>query len=214
MIVLAAISSLAATATLHAQSSEATAKPAELKLSEFLPEPQLKVAHTDVQRAKFPVVDVHTHFWYRMRHDPEQLDEFVRLMDRNNIAMCVSLDGRLGDQLDEHIRALWGEYRERFLIFANLDWQGSGADDQPETWACNQSDFVHWTVIELEAAAKRGISGLKVFKSLGLSYRNADGSLIAIDDSRSSVFAPSGNHFHCGSFWQRWRRFAADRADA
>lgn len=184
LIVLFAASSLAATVALHAQPPQATARGPELKLSEFLPEPQLKVAQTEVQRAKFPVVDVHTHFWYRMRHDPEQLDEFVRLMDRNNIAMCVSLDGRLGHQLDEHIRYLWSEHRQRFLIFANVDWQGSGASEQPETWACNQSDFAHRTVLELEAAAKRGISGLKIFKSFGLTDRNADGSLIAIDDPR------------------------------
>lgn len=190
LIVLVAVSSLAASVAVHAQpplqaqSPQATASAPELKLSEFLPEPQLKVAHTDVQRAKLPVVDVHTHFWFRLRHDPQQLAEFVRLMDRNNIAMCVSLDGRLGHQLDEHIRYLWSEHRERFLIFANVDWQGGGASEQPETWACNQSDFAHRTVLELEAAAKRGISGLKVFKTFGLSDRNADGSLIAMDDPR------------------------------
>jgi predicted TIM-barrel fold metal-dependent hydrolase len=39
-------------------------------------------------------------------------------------------------------------------------------------------------VIQLEAAQQRGISGLKVFKSLGLQYRQADGKLIAVDDPR------------------------------
>ena len=175
---------LAISTVLRAQTPEPAAAAVDLKLSEFLPIPQLKVAQTELQRAKFPVVDVHTHFWIRMRHDPAQLDEFVRLMDRNNIAMCVSLDGRLGHQLDEHIRYLWSEYRERFLIFANVDWQGNGIADQPQTWACNQSDFAHRTVLALQAAVKRGVSGLKVFKSFGLSYRNADGTLIAIDDPR------------------------------
>ncbi len=182
--VLMLLSLWATSGVVLGQNSGEIAAAPDLKLSEFLPKSQLTVAHTDLQRANFPVVDVHTHFWLRMRHDPQQLHEFVRLMDRNNIAMCVSLDGRLGHQLDEHMRYLWSEYRERFLIFANVDWQGSGADDQPETWACNQSDFAHRTVLELGKAAKRGVSGLKVFKSFGLSYRNADGSLIAIDDPR------------------------------
>lgn len=181
-------------AALTAQTHESGANATELKLSEFRPEPQLKVAQSDVQRAKFPVVDVHTHFGIRLRHDPEQLDEFVRLMDRNNIAMCISLDGRLGHQLDEHIRYLWKDNRDRFLIFANLDWQGDGTAAQPETWACNQSDFAHRTVLELESAAQRGISGLKIFKSFGLSYRNADGSLIAIDDPRfDPIWAACGD---------------------
>ncbi len=157
---------------------------AELRLSEYFPEPRLRVVQTEVLQAKYPVVDIHTHFLVRLRHDPEQLQQFVEVMDRNNIALCVSLDGRLGNRLDEHIRYLWSEYKDRFLIFANADWQGAGDSDDPASWACNQSDFAHHTVSQLEDAAKRGISGLKVFKSFGLSFRNSDGSLIAIDDPR------------------------------
>ena len=48
-------------------------------------------------RARFPVVDVHTHPWIRLRHDPARLDEFVRIMDEHRVALCVSLDGGLGD---------------------------------------------------------------------------------------------------------------------
>lgn len=169
---------------LSAESPQDSAPETELKLSEFTPQPRLRVKQTELTQAKFPVVDVHTHFWVRLRHDPEQLHEFVRLMDRNRIALCVSLDGRLGHQLDEHIQYLWDEYRERFLIFANIDWQGAGDSEQPQSWDCNQSDFAHRTVIALRAAAQRGVSGLKVFKTFGLSYRNADGSLLAIDDPR------------------------------
>ena len=119
-----------------------------------------------------------------MRQDPQQLDAFVELMDRQNIALSISLDGTLGATLDEHMKFLWTKYRDRFAIFANLDWQGSGKADAPETWACNQPDFVHRTVIELEDANRRGVCGLKLFKQFGLGYRNADGSLIAIDDPR------------------------------
>ncbi len=161
-----------------------TSASGDLKLSEFFPESRLQVVETELQHAKFPVVDVHSHFWIRMRHDPAQLQEFVQLMDRNRIAVCTSLDGRLGSQLDEHIKYLWSEYRERFVIFTNIDWQGTGGREQPETWDCNQPDFAHRTVIALEAAQRRGVSGLKVFKSFGLSDRNADGTLIAIDDPR------------------------------
>lgn len=175
---------LLAQAPTDVPSSPTSAALTELKLSEFTPQPRLKVKQTELTQAKFPVVDVHTHFWIRLRHDPEQLHAFVQLMDRNQIAMCVSLDGRLGNQLDEHIKYLWSEYRERFLIFANVDWQGSGPSDQPPSWDCNQPDFVHRTVLALQDAAKRGVSGLKVFKSFGLTYRNADGSLIEIDDPR------------------------------
>lgn len=137
------------------------------------------------ERAAFPVVDVHTHFYAKGRHDPELLDRYVQAMDRNQVAICISLDGQLGSRLDAHEAFLWKAYRDRFVIFANLDFQGTGQDDRPETWACNQPEFVQHTVEQLRVEAARGrISGLKFFKDFGLRYRNADGSLLRIDDER------------------------------
>ena len=68
----------------------------ELLLREFRPKSQLRSAQTDLRRAKFPVVDVHTHFHHRLRGNTQALDDFVALMDRNQIAVCASLDGKLG----------------------------------------------------------------------------------------------------------------------
>ena len=157
---------------------------ADLPLGEFRPKAVLKVRHTDLTRAKFPVVDCHSHFKIRFKHDPTALDGFVALMDRNNIALAVSLDGGLGEKLDEHIAYLWTRYRQRFAIFANIDWQGAGQVDRPETWDCHREDFAHRTVKLLEEAKQKGVSGLKVFKTLGLEIRNPDGSLVTIDDQR------------------------------
>ena len=85
----------------------------DLLLRLYRPESTLKVDEHHLTRAKFPVVDVHTHFRYRLRHSKEQLEAFVKLMDRHNIAVCVSLDGKLGGDLDEHIKYLWTDYRDR-----------------------------------------------------------------------------------------------------
>lgn len=155
-----------------------------LSLSEFRPRAMLKVKQTHLTHAKFPAVDVHTHFRYRLRHSAEQLDDFVKVMDRNNIALCVSLDGRLGDDFDQHARYLWTRYPNRFLIFANIDWQGDGAPDRPETWACQRPDFARRMALELAEVKKKGASGLKLFKQFGLGYKDADGSLLKIDDPR------------------------------
>lgn len=146
---------------------------------------QLKVASTPVLRAAFPVVDVHTHFFVKGKHNAELLRDYVSMMDRNQIAVCVSLDGTLFKRLDEHCDFLWTEYRDRFVVFANLDFRGDGSADEPASWSCNQSDFVRNTVEGLRTARDRGlISGLKFFKDFGLKYRNSDGSIIAIDDPR------------------------------
>lgn len=156
----------------------------DLPLAEFRPKPAIKVKQTDLKAAKHPVVDCHSHFKIRFKHDPAALDGFVEMMDRNNMAVAVSLDGGLGEKLDEHIAYLWTKYRQRFVIFANIDWQGNGRADQPETWDCHRDDFAHRVVKQLEEAKGKGVSGLKIFKSLGLELRNPDGSLVAIDDQR------------------------------
>ncbi len=147
--------------------------------------PSVVVADNTPSQATFPVVDVHTHFWVKGKHDPELLERYVQLMDRNHIAVCVSLDGQLPSKLDEHATFVWSKYRDRFVVFANLDFRGSGEANRPETWACNQSTFVRDMIERLKIEAERGrISGLKFFKDFGLRYRNADGSLIRIDDPR------------------------------
>lgn len=156
----------------------------DLLLSRFRPRSNLRVQQTLLTRAKFPVVDIHTHFRYRLKHSPEQLDEFVKLMDRNNIAVCVSLDGKLGDDFDEHAKYLWTKYPDRFLIFANVDWMGGGQPDDPASWDCQREDFARRTTMALGEARRKGASGLKLFKQFGLGYRNPDGSLIKIDDPR------------------------------
>ncbi len=144
----------------------------------------LKVGQTRLTKARFPVVDVHTHFRFRLRHSAAELDKFVELMDRNNIAMCLSLDGRLGNAWDEHADYLWQRYADRFVIFVHLDWQGNGDADSPETWDCHRPDFARRIAAQLAAAQQRGASGLKIFKQLGLSYHNPDGTFVRIDDPR------------------------------
>ena len=165
----------------------------ELLLRNFRPESKLVVNSTELKRAKFSVVDVHTHFHYRLRDNEQALDDFVELMDRNNIAVCASLDGKLGDQFAAHQRYLWTRYRDRFLIYLNVDWRGDGATDDPSTWACHRPGFSQRTAAAIRQAAKEGASGLKVFKQFGLGYRNPDGTLIEIDDPRwNPIWAACG----------------------
>jgi predicted TIM-barrel fold metal-dependent hydrolase len=156
----------------------------QLLLENFRPRPMLKVPQHLLAQAKFRVVDVHTHFRQKFHGSTEALGDWVRLMDRNHIAVCVSLDGQWGDLFDEHAKLLWTEHRNRFVIFANIDWQGAGNGDDPATWDCNRPDFSRRVAAELTALKERGASGVKIFKQFGLEYKNADGSLLAIDDER------------------------------
>jgi predicted TIM-barrel fold metal-dependent hydrolase len=156
----------------------------DLVLRLFRPRPALRVEEHLLEHARFPVVDTHTHFKIRSMLEPEQLDAFVAVMDRNHIAVCASIDGGWGDALDDHTRTLWARYRDRFVVFANIDWRGQGRADAPATWDCQRPEFPQLAARMLADAKNRGASGLKIFKDFGLGYRNADGSFIRIDDER------------------------------
>jgi predicted TIM-barrel fold metal-dependent hydrolase len=188
------------------RAEEPTRSIPNLSISEFVPVPQAKLPRTDIQQAKFPVVDVHTHFFVRFHHEPESLRAYVQVMDRNNIALSVSLDGTLGPRLDAHLAYLWTEYRDRFVVFSNIDWEGNqesrpaslspGSPTRRETesapissstattLALDEPGFVQTTIEQLRFAKSKGVSGLKIFKQLGLVYRHSDGSFVAIDDPR------------------------------
>jgi predicted TIM-barrel fold metal-dependent hydrolase len=156
----------------------------QLLFENFRPESQLRVVRHELARAKFPVVDVHTHFGVKFRGGPDELAAWVRLMDENNIAVCVSLDGKWDELLDQHARLLWTKHRDRFAIFVNIDWQGEGRADEPASWDCHRPDFARRVAKQLAAAKERGACGVKIFKEFGLGYKNADGSLVRIDDER------------------------------
>lgn len=155
-----------------------------LALDRYRPKSMLQVEQHQIHQARFPVVDVHVHPRYRLRQNPEQLDAFIAVMDRHNIAVCASMDGRLGEELTEHMKYLWTRWRDRFVVFANIDWQGDGKPNDPASWDCHRPDFGRRTALALAEAKRQGASGLKVFKRFGLGYRNPDGTLIQIDDAR------------------------------
>src|SRR5436190_22891559 len=98
----------------------------QLLLENFRPRQALKVAQHELTRAKFPVIDVHTHFREKFRGSADELDAWVKLMDRNRVAVCVSLDGLAGELIDEHAKQLRTKPQDRVALFANLDRRGHG----------------------------------------------------------------------------------------
>ena len=156
----------------------------DLALDQFRPKSMLKTPQHILPGSKFPCVDVHMHPRIRLHHSPELLDAYVKLMDKHNIAVSVSLDGQLGENLAEHMEYLWTKHKDRFAIFTNIDWQGSGKADDPATWDCHRPDFGRRMAAALKDAREKGAVGLKLFKRFGLGIRNPDGSLIKIDDPR------------------------------
>ena len=120
-------------------------------------------------KAKFPVVDIHSH----TGPTPETIERLIQEMDALNLRVLNNLSGGSDPaaikQKVDYIRG--SRYPDRFRVFANVDWNGAGAPGWSERAVAN-----------LEACVRNGAIGLKIFKSLGLQSKKADGSRLKVDD--------------------------------
>lgn len=165
--------------------SQAAAK-TPLPLAEYEPKSMLHVEETPVERARFPVVDVHTHISVAAKSQngvditarrtylgkPEEL---IPLMDRKNIRAMVNLTGGYNDGLVEVITRYDKNYPGRFYSFTEPCYERLLEPNYPRI----QAD-------EIERAHRAGAKGLKILKTLGLYLREniTSGRLVKIDDPR------------------------------
>ena len=150
-----------------AQGREPELEPPTIR--EYKPKSQLVTPQHPVPRAKFPVIDIHSH--QRTPISPAEFDRVMKGMEENNLQILVNLSGGSGDQLRSGIAALkTSKYRDRMVLFANVNWNGAGPG------------FGARAAAQLEADLNAGAMGLKVFKDLGMFARKADGSRLPVDD--------------------------------
>nr|MUH40740.1 amidohydrolase [Zobellia laminariae] len=137
---------------------------------EYNPKSTLVVPVHEVTKAKYPFVDIHSH---QRSMSAQSLKGLVADMDAMNEAIMVNLSGGSGSKLAESVDNIAKNYPNRFVVFANVDFDGAGKPGWTEK-----------TVAQLEADIKKGARGLKVFKSLGLRNVDSDGKRLAVDDVR------------------------------
>ena len=172
----------------HADSDDKDVKrqPATLSLADYEPHSMLQVKETRVERARFPVIDIHTHISTAARSKkgveatsgrqyaapPEEL---LAVMDRKNIRSMVNLTGGYGAGLREVVSKYDRKYADRFYSFTEPDYELLLKPDYPKL----QADAI-------AQAHKGGARGLKILKTLGLYLREniTSGKLVKIDDPR------------------------------
>jgi len=142
----------------------------EMDFEEYNPTSTLIVPGKEITKAKFPFIDVHSH---QFRMDTQDLSDLIGDMDQMNMAVMVNLSGGSGDKIKNILANINNHYPNRFVVFANVDFNGVGSED----WTEN-------AVKQLEIDVARGAKGLKIYKSLGLRNKDVDGKRLAIDDER------------------------------
>jgi predicted TIM-barrel fold metal-dependent hydrolase len=156
-----------------------------LDITEFQPRSMLHVRETRVERARFPVIDLHTHLGFAARQPHGVAGEAMRflappaellpVLDRKNIQAMVNLTGGFGSGLAESIARFDRAAPGRFISFTEPSWH-----------RLQEPGFSAFQAEELSRAKQAGAHGLKVLKSLGLVLREqgATGPLVKVDDRR------------------------------
>lgn len=91
-----------------------------LLLKDFQPESLYQNQHTPIQKAKYPVIDVHAHTYAK---SPEELDEWVKTKDKVGIDKTIILTYETGEKFDSLVQA-YKKYEDRFLLFCGIDYTG------------------------------------------------------------------------------------------
>lgn len=142
----------------------------EMGFEEYNPKSTLVVPEHPISKAKFTFIDVHSH---QRDMSASALTRMVSDMDRLNEGVMVNLSGGSGSSLKAQLESIQKNYPNRFVVFANVDFDGVGRPGWSEQAAA-----------QLETDIRNGARGLKIFKSLGLRYKTIDGKRLAIDDPR------------------------------
>jgi predicted TIM-barrel fold metal-dependent hydrolase len=145
----------------------------DMTIEEFEPISTLVVPEHIVTQARYPFVDIHSH-WFRASTMTEgALDTLIQEMDGMNMAALVNLSGQSGEILKAAMANMEGRYPERFITFANVEFDSVGAPGWTER-----------AVAQLRADIEAGARGLKVYKNLGLDVMDVDGNRVPVNDPR------------------------------
>lgn len=157
-----------------------------LELSEFIPTSMLQVHESHVERARFPLIDIHTHITVSAKSEkgvslsPKRKylgapAELLSVMDRKNIRAMVNLTGGYGQGLQETVAQYDRAFPGRFYTFTEPCYDRWKEPNYPQIQAQ-----------QIEQAHRDGAHGLKILKTLGLYLREniTSGELVKIDDPR------------------------------
>ena len=143
-----------------------------LKLKDFRPVSIYKIPESHIEKAKFPVIDLHSHDYPK---SDKEVDEWVRTMDETGIAKIMILSYSTGARFDSIVEK-YSRYKDRFEVWCGFDYSGIG-----------KPGWEKHAIEELERCYKKGAKGVGELgdKGLGEFYsKPVPGWGLHIDDER------------------------------
>lgn len=145
--------------------------PGHLLLKDYKPHSIYNIPQTRVEKARFPVIDVHTHSYVT---NEAGVDRWVKTMDEVHLERSIILSGATGPKFDE-IAARFGKYPDRFQVWCGLD-----------TSKCGEPGWSEAAVAELARCKKAGGRGVGELHDKGRGLNSPNG--MHCDDPRLDPF--------------------------
>ena len=151
LIIVFFFSSIAASNTVMGQDADT------IKLKNFRPVSIYKIPVTNITKAKYPVVDFHSHDYPKT---DAEVQTWIKTMDAMNVAKTIVLTYSTGAKFDS-LAKKYLQYNNRFELWCGFDYTGYG-----------QPGWEKHAVEELERCHQKGATGVGELgdKGLGESY--------------------------------------------
>src|SRR5712672_3060218 len=142
-------------------STKKTASPETILLKDYRPKSIYKIPVTEIPKAKFPIIDMHSHPYAKTA---KEIDEWIRNMDEVGVEKTMILTMTSGAEFDE-IYQKYSKYPDRFEMWCGFDFAGY---DKP--------GFGPPAVKELERCRQVGARGVGEIHDKGKGLRSGKSS--------------------------------------
>lgn len=154
-----------------------------LLLKDYTPATSLVVPRSEIAKAKYPVIDAHSHSSMNGIKSRADVDDWLRTMDETGVERSVVFTNASGDEFERQAKLFLGAAPKRFQVWTSPSF---AKPDAP--------DFTARVVAELERAHAKGARGVGEItdKGWGLeaSEKNAlpRAQRLRVDDPRLDAF--------------------------
>jgi uncharacterized protein len=148
----------------HAGSSsrkKTDASPLTILLKDYRPVSLYKIPTTTIEKAKFPIIDMHSHPYAKT---PQQMEEWVKNMDDAGVEKTMILAMATGKEFDEIFRQ-YSRHGDRFEMWCGLDFTGY-----------DKTSFPTAAIQELQRCRDAGARGVGEIHDKGKGLRSGKSS--------------------------------------
>src|SRR5438270_794099 len=184
----AAIAATLPARSFAAEEKQSTAKtassnPNTILLKDYRPHSIYKVPVTQISRAKFPIIDMHSHPYAKT---DAEITTWLKNMDESNVEKTMILTMATGKEFDE-VHAKYSKYPECFELWCGFDFAGY-----------NSSGFGPAALKELERCHEKGARGIGEIHDKGQGLRSGTSNAPGMhpDDPRMDALWEKAGDLH------------------